>query len=187
MIGGDLDADATDASMSDLRQTMRAAGRVIARLIARAGKTSPPHFARTVERAIVGSCRPTPSSGPQPNESAAAKVLALKTSEEDVLAVFGGELVDIERQPDAALGRIWHGLEQLLTGIVDRGPSFHRRTLRGLALAKALRCSAIARSTGSLVIARPPVRGMPSTSRPIVARAIIAADHDAGDADEVIE
>jgi hypothetical protein len=28
---------------------------------------------------------------------------------------------------------------------------------------------------------------MPSTSRPIVARAIIAADHDAGDADEVIE
>jgi hypothetical protein len=29
--------------MSDLRQTMRAAGRVIARLIARAGKTSPPH------------------------------------------------------------------------------------------------------------------------------------------------
>jgi hypothetical protein len=31
-----------------------------------------------------------------------------------------------------------------------------------------------------------PVRGMPSTSRPIVARAIIAADHDAGDADEVI-
>ena len=173
---------------------MRAAGRVIARLIARAGKTSPPHFARTVERAIVGSCRPTPSSGPQPNESAddvrehtAAKVLALKTSEEDVLAVFGGELVDIERQPDAALGRIWHGLEQLLTGIVDRGPSFHRRTLRGLALAKALRCSAIARSTGSLVIARPPVRGMPSTSRPIVARAIIAGDHDAGDANEVIE
>jgi hypothetical protein len=32
-----------------------------------------------------------------------------------------------------------------------------------------------------------PVRGMPSTSRPIVARAIIAADHDAGNADEVIE
>jgi len=28
---------------------------------------------------------------------------------------------------------------------------------------------------------------MPSTSRPIVARAIIAGDHDAGDANEVIE
>ena len=28
---------------------------------------------------------------------------------------------------------------------------------------------------------------MPSTSRPIVAPAIIAGDHDAGDADEVIE
>jgi hypothetical protein len=37
------DADATDASMSDLRQTMRAAGRVVARLIARAGKTSQLH------------------------------------------------------------------------------------------------------------------------------------------------
>jgi hypothetical protein len=61
------------------------------------------------------------------------------------------------------------------------------REIQELALAKALRSSAIARSTGSLVIARPPVRGMPSTSRPIVARAIIAADHDAGDADEVIE
>jgi hypothetical protein len=58
------------------------------------------------------------------------------------------------------------------------------REIQELALAKALRSSAIARST---VIARPPVRGMPSTSRPIVARAIIAADHDAGDADEVIE
>ena len=61
------------------------------------------------------------------------------------------------------------------------------REIQELALAKALRSSAIARSTGSLVIARPPVRGMPSTSRPIVARAIIAADHDAGHADEVIE
>ena len=61
------------------------------------------------------------------------------------------------------------------------------REIQELALAKALRSSAIARSTGSLVIARPPVRGMPSTSRPIVARAIIAADHDAGDADEVSE
>ena len=47
--------------------------------------------------------------------------------------------------------------------------------------------SAIARSTGSLVIARPPIRGMPSTSRPIVAPAIIAVDHDASDGDEVIE
>ena len=61
------------------------------------------------------------------------------------------------------------------------------REIQELALAKALRSSAIARSTGSLVIAWPPVRGMPSRSRPIVARAIIAADHDAGDADEVIE
>ena len=33
LIGGDLDADATDASMSDLRQTMRAAGRLVARVI----------------------------------------------------------------------------------------------------------------------------------------------------------
>ena len=61
------------------------------------------------------------------------------------------------------------------------------REIQELALAKALRNSAIARSAGSLVIAWPPVRGMPSTSRPIVARAIIAADHDAGDADEVSE
>jgi hypothetical protein len=51
-------------------------------------------------------------------------------SGEDALAVFDGELVDIERQPDAARGRGCRNLQKSFTDIIDRGRAFHRKTLR---------------------------------------------------------